>query len=224
MAREMEREKQEEREIDDGKGGVNVEGLVQGERFSSGLDMGDFNPADGSNTIDPKLHSFLAGPRPSPADIKSLIHDPTFLPTSNPAFASLGPEESGMQMSAWVDGLPGARRMARESEREKQKGRETEEEKGEKNVEGLVRGRRFNFGYDMGEFNLANESEIPENQSANDSNCDEPPRLPPIPPWIQLIAAITTSTTSPHISADTGFKGAHHLTTTAHHPTRKNKS
>lgn len=175
MAREMEREKQKERERDDGKADVNVERLVHGGRFPSGLDMGDFNPVDGSNIIDPKLESFLAGPSPTAADIESLINDPTFPPTSNPTFASLGPEERRMQMSAWADGLPGARRMARELEREKQKEREREEEKGDKNVEGLVRGRRFNFGYDMGEFTLANESEIPENHSATDSNSDESP-------------------------------------------------
>lgn len=65
--------------------------------------------------------------------------------------------------------------MARVMEGGKQKEGEGEEDKGDKNVEGLVRGRRFNFGYDMGEFTLASESEIPEDHSATDSNCDESP-------------------------------------------------
>lgn len=62
--------------------------------------------------------------------------------------------------------------MAREVEREKQKEREGEGDKGGVNVEGLVRGGRFNFGYDMGEITLANESEISEIHS----NTDESPR------------------------------------------------
>lgn len=119
----MEKKEQEEIERDDGKRDVNIEILVHGGRFLSELDMGAFNPADGSNTIDPKLESFLVGPSPTPANIESLIHDPTFPLTSNPAFALLGPEKRRMQ-STWADGLPGARRMARELEREKQKERE----------------------------------------------------------------------------------------------------
>lgn len=118
---------------------MNVKKLVHGERFSSGFDMGAFNPADASNTIDLKLESFLASPSPTPANIESLIHDPTFLLTSSPTFASLGREERQMQ-STWADRLPEARRMAGELEREKQKERKKEEEKGDKNVERLVRG------------------------------------------------------------------------------------
>lgn len=62
--------------------------------------------------------------------------------------------------------------MAREIEREKQKEREGEGDKGGMNVEWLVRGGRFNFGYDMGEITLANDSEFSETQS----NTDESPR------------------------------------------------
>lgn len=58
--------------------------------------------------------------------------------------------------------------MAREMEREKQKERERETDKEGVNVEGLVRGGRFNFGYDMGEITLANESEISETHSSTD--------------------------------------------------------
>lgn len=75
-------------------------------------------------------------------------------------------------MSAWADGLPGARRMAREMERVKEREREGEREKAGVNVAGLVRGRGFNFGYDMGEIALPNESEISETHS----NTDESPR------------------------------------------------
>lgn len=60
--------------------------------------------------------------------------------------------------------------MAREMEREKQKERERERDKGGVNVEGLVRGGRFNFGYDMGEITLANESEISETHSNTDES------------------------------------------------------
>lgn len=90
-------------------------------------------------STDLKLESFLASPSPTPANIESLIHDPTFLLTSNPAFVSIGREERQMQ-STWADRLPEARRMAGELEREKQKERKKEEEKGDKNVERLVRG------------------------------------------------------------------------------------
>lgn len=73
-------------------------------------------------------------------------------------------------MSSWADGLPGARRIAREIEREKHKEREGEGEKGGVNVKGLVRGWRFNFGYDMGEITHANESEISETQYDSDES------------------------------------------------------
>lgn len=62
--------------------------------------------------------------------------------------------------------------MAKEMEREKQEEREKERDKGDVNVERLVRGGRFNFGYDMDEITLANESEISETHS----NTDESPR------------------------------------------------
>lgn len=62
--------------------------------------------------------------------------------------------------------------MAKEMEREKQEEREKERDKGGVNVERLVRGGRFNFGYDMDEITLANESEISETHS----NTDESPR------------------------------------------------
>lgn len=123
-------------------------------------------------TVDHALGTLLAGPNPTLADVESLMHDPTFPPASNPSFAMLGPEELREQMSAWADGLPGARRMAREMEREKQKEREKERVKGGVNVERLVRGGRFNFGYDMDEITLANESEISETHS----NTDESPQ------------------------------------------------
>lgn len=184
MAREREREKQREGEREEERRRVSAEGLVRGGSFKFGSNMGDFTPADRSTTllstkqaftIDPKLGTLLAGPTPTPAEIESLIHDPTFPLTSNPIFATLSPEERRGQMTSWADELPGARRMARVMEGEKQKERERVEDKGDKNVEGLVRGRRFNFGYDMGEFTLASESEIPEDHSATDSNCDESP-------------------------------------------------
>lgn len=123
-------------------------------------------------TLDHALGTLLAGPNPTLADVEALMHDPTFPPASNPRFATLGPEERRELMSAWADGLPGARRLAREMEREKRKERERERDKGGMNVQGLVYGRRFNFGYDMGEITPANESEISETHS----NTDESPR------------------------------------------------
>ncbi|MCJ1348143.1 hypothetical protein MMC31_006374 [Peltigera leucophlebia] len=189
MAREMEGQKQKKRETEGDKR-RSAEGLVHGGRFKLGSDIGDFTPEQGSTTflstkqaftIDPTLGTLLAGPRPTHAEIESLMHDPTFPPTSNQSFATISREERRKQMSAWADGLPGARSMAMEMEKQKQKEREREEDEGDVNVGGLFRGGRFNFGYDMGEFTLANESEIPENYSATDSNSDEssPPTTNP---------------------------------------------
>lgn len=122
ITRKMEKKGQEEIERDDGKRDVNIKILVHGGRFLSELDMGAFNLANRSNTIDFKLESFLVGLGSTPANIESLIHDPTFPLTSNPAFALLGPKKRRIQ-STWADGLLGTRRMARELEKEKEKER-----------------------------------------------------------------------------------------------------
>lgn len=176
MAREMEREKQKEREREGDKGGMSVEGPARGRKFKFGSDLGDFTGGETflstkeAFTTGPTLGALLTGPKPTLAEIHSLMHDPTFPPTADSKFATLSPEERRKQMSEWADGLPGARMMARKVEREKHKEREREEDKGDVNVEGLIRGGRFNFGYDMGEISLANESEISENHSDTDES------------------------------------------------------
>lgn len=176
MAREMGREKQKERGGEGDKGGVNAGGLVRGRRLQFESDMGDstggeiFLSTREAFTIDPTLGTLLAGPKPTLTEINSLMHDPTFPPTADSKFATLSPQERRKQMSDWADELPGARRLAKEMEREKQKEREREGDKGDVNVEGVVRGGRFKFGYDMDEITLANESEISENHSDNDES------------------------------------------------------
>lgn len=176
MAREMGREKQKERGGEGDKGGVNAGGLVRGRRLQFESDMGDSTGGEillstkEAFTIDPTLGTLLAGPKPTLTEINSLMHDPTFPPTADSKFATLSPQERRKQMSDWADELPGARRLAKEMEREKQKEREREGDKGDVNVEGVVRGGRFKFGYDMDEITLANESEISENRSDNDES------------------------------------------------------
>lgn len=108
-------------------------------------DLGTFLSTNQAFTIDHALGTLLAGPNPTLTDIESLMHDPTFPPASNPSFATLAPEERRELMSAWADGLPGARRMARKVEREKQKEREGEGDEGGMNVEGPVRGGEVQF-------------------------------------------------------------------------------